>query len=242
MRKAGLLTICCVALAVTAAPADAVTTRAEYAAQVNEICVAGNKELKERLGKIPSTSKTPGGTKDHLTKRQQRRLLNGISRSLTRLLLRLTRHSGRVITRVVAVPPAPGDDALVSQWLTSIKRAQRLSKRANRLVVRFFRTFIEVFLVLEDRIEPDGSIDESKPTKRERRLGHRFLRITNALDRHSGKLLDEASRSSELALQLGATKCGGETDPNASAARLVESVARMAQDQVPAARALAKGG
>jgi hypothetical protein len=216
---------------VAAPPASAATTRAEYAAEVNSICVAANQELKKRLGSMTSGPANKGGKAvEDMTKPERRRLLNRIGRSLTRLLLRVTRASGRTITAVAAVSAAPGDQALVDSWVTSLKRAQRLSKRSNRIVVRFFKVFSEAIFTLVDELEDgDGLIGNEKPTKADRRRAHRFLRIVNALDRQSTKILDESSRSSVLALQLGATRCGGDTDPNAPAGRIVQWIARAAR-------------
>lgn len=241
MRRVVVLTLgCLLATAAMAAPAGAATIRAEYAAEVNAICVAGNQELKQRLGRMDT-----GGAKrseDQLTKRELQRRLTWMGKRLTRLILRITRHSGRVITRIVAVPPAPGDDALVTSWVTSLKKAQRYGKRSNRLGVRFFKSFFELLLAAVDRLQPDGSVEKGKPTKRERRVAHRFIRITNALEKHTRRIKDEMSRSSELALQLGATECGGETDPNEASARVAESLSRMAEPEVRRARALLEGG
>jgi hypothetical protein len=225
VKRQGLLLtlICAMALSAAAEPAGAAATRAEYAAEVNAICVAANQDLKERLGNI---SGRPSGNKadEDLSKGERRRQLNRLGRSFTRLLLRVTRAGGRTITAVAAVTAAPGDEALVSQWVASLQRAQRLSKRSNRVTVRFLKSLIEFFLTLEDVLVTGDGSPAQKPTKADRRKAHRFVRIANALDRQTSKLLDEISLSSELALQLGATRCGGDTDPNAAAARVLREV------------------
>lgn len=246
MRRAALLmTFCCAASAVAAAaasPAAAASTRAEYASQVNAICVQGERDLNRHLKKI-TKGKDParGLNEDDLTKRQRVKVVNRMGRLVSILLLKTTRGSGRTITKVASVPAAPGDEALVSDWVVNLKKAQRYGKRSNRLAVRFFKSFMEILLILVEDLEDDGEISKEPPTKADRRRGHRFVRIINALDKHTNRIKDAVSRSSELALQLGATKCGGETDPNDESALITERVNRIAQKQLPAARALAAG-
>jgi hypothetical protein len=87
-------------ITVWAAPADAVSTRAEYVAQVEPICkqaydqfIAGTRKLnkvKPRLGLLPT---------------------------LVKLSALYRRTLDPSLVQLSAVPPAPGDEEVIAQWL-----------------------------------------------------------------------------------------------------------------------------
>jgi hypothetical protein len=99
-----------IALATTAIPAYATTDRADYAAQVNSICVGASAKV------------------EPLVDTQHRR-------AKTRALAIL----GRELRSLRRVGPAPGDEALVASWLADRTSIQRLAKRDLAIAARLQR-------------------------------------------------------------------------------------------------------
>lgn len=179
-----------------AAPASA--TRAEYAQQVNAICeraVTDAERVLSETGEADSGDRSKGF----------RRAMKLIGRALDKLV----RINGRMLDRTALVPPAPGDEALVFDWIASDRRAHRLNKKYIPQLLLVFRLIFRAPLV----IIVNGERITDKPTKKERRAGKKLLRAFNNMDRTLNKLLDEESRSSIMAAELGADKCGGSTSP-----------------------------
>jgi hypothetical protein len=121
MRKAVIPFVLSVGLiTVWAVPADAASTRAEYAAQADPICKSSDKQT-GRLSK-----RFVGLAKQYPFKIQAAaNALEGISRTISS-----TNSSLRLI------PPPPGDEALIPQWLDiwdRIAAKYRLGASAYRL-------------------------------------------------------------------------------------------------------------
>lgn len=116
-----------VVAAVSAVPAQAATTRAEYVAQVEPICVAAQKptiKTYASLFKAIPTADDP----EHLTKREVRRA----DRALGRFYTQLSAIYGRTSSRIAGVPPAHGDENTVAAWLAGRTQAQTLGLAAGR--------------------------------------------------------------------------------------------------------------
>jgi hypothetical protein len=106
-----------IALAAAVSPSFAMTDRADYAAQVNSICVAANARVEP--------------------------LVDSHARNATKRALTILR---RELGSLGAVAPAPGDAALVSSWLATRRSIQELverefaiSSRLQRLEDKFFK-------------------------------------------------------------------------------------------------------
>jgi hypothetical protein len=125
-RLATTLTLACLAAAVVAAPAQGAATRTEYVAQVDPICKAAAPQVKKSLGsmKLPSPAK--------IEKLDPKTGLKRISRSFGKTLGRTNKVLTAMTTRIAAVPAAPGDEAIVADWIFNQRSATDLLGRAAR--------------------------------------------------------------------------------------------------------------
>ena len=151
-------------LALTAVPASAAATRAEYAGQVNTICASVGDNVNRALKKL-------GKKKD--------------PKSLFRVLERVNKVLRRMVNGVAQVPAAPGDEALVADWVASLRRVTRLTDRVTDLTRKLFRAF-------------------KKPPKPKA-----LIKLGFQLDQASSRLLEAADLSTTLGIELGATECVG---------------------------------
>jgi hypothetical protein len=130
--------IALVAIAFSPAPASAASTRAEYVAQVDQTCTpfgpqfkkAGNTILK--LGKrvVRLVTKIPSAP-DPSSKAVLRKL-NRLSQRISRAEQRFNGIFAAMVEGVAAVPPAPGDEAAVGQWINGLRQYVDFSARGSR--------------------------------------------------------------------------------------------------------------
>jgi hypothetical protein len=101
------------------------STRAEYVAQVDPICQAGfvkekavNRSFKKRAKRLHKHGiDTTEPTKPVL-------------RIAVRLFDRIARIARAVNSQILVIPPAPGDEAIISQWLQLRGEATDLTQRS----------------------------------------------------------------------------------------------------------------
>jgi hypothetical protein len=133
-RRGGTAALACAAALVAAAPAQATETRAEYAAQVNPICVQATAE----------TEAIEAVLERKLKKFEEARKPNfkALLRSMTRLNRQIEAVEEGRETAIAAVPPAPGDELLVQIWLANRDKRgvvqDRVAKKAIRLLIVIF--------------------------------------------------------------------------------------------------------
>jgi hypothetical protein len=115
-------------LAITATSASAATTRAEYVAQVDQICSQSPHDS-GRLGpklknlfspNAPSPMPLPGGPEP--TDKQIHRSLNRFINRLARVLASFNRTFSSTTEQIALIPPAPGDEAAVAQWISGLRQ------------------------------------------------------------------------------------------------------------------------
>ena len=114
-------------LTVNVAPASATVTRAEYVAQVDQICASTTvgfgrlgPNLKRLFGPkavspLPTDPANP-------TKKQLKRSLNRFINRISRILASLNRALGSTTEQIALVVPAPGDEAAVAQWIDGLRQ------------------------------------------------------------------------------------------------------------------------
>lgn len=114
-------------IAVGTASADAASTRAEYVAQAEAVCAAPSPQILKILkqeGKVIKQARdlTP----------------SEYAVRMGRLLGRLATIEGRILSQLWTIPPAPGDEVIIAQWLqgsrdgwTLLLRAVRAGKHGN---------------------------------------------------------------------------------------------------------------
>jgi hypothetical protein len=152
------MAVAAAALAMTAPGAQATANRAEYQAQVNEVCVTANREAERIFGalirkliKAEKRGKGDGESEVVFFSVQRKRIavplshkqpgpdpITRIFRHFSRLLL-LVDESELANLRQVA--PAPGDDGLVNDWLSSRALQIELYREALRLDARLEKLF-----------------------------------------------------------------------------------------------------
>jgi hypothetical protein len=123
-----MLATAMIAAATTPPTASAAATRAEYVTQVDQICATTTKGF-GRLGprlKILFAPKNyappPMSGSPTPTKKQLRQLRNRFINRLSGLLANLNRAVGSTSDQLALVPPAPGDEAAVAQWIAGLRQ------------------------------------------------------------------------------------------------------------------------
>jgi hypothetical protein len=115
------LAITVIALPIAATPANAATTRAEYVAQVDQVCGSFTPQF-TKLSR--SLKKLVGKSNEVVTESdaQEKRRLNRIFRGLGRFVGKEAKVLGAMTEQVALVPPAPGDEAAVAQWIAGLRQ------------------------------------------------------------------------------------------------------------------------
>ena len=139
-----------IVLAVTASPASAAATRAEYVAQTDAICASAERETKDlfrkskkAFGKLGNA----GSGKSKKAKKAARKLM----RKLAKILERSNGIFERMLRDISAIAPAPGDEAQVTGWLTGLNDYAELNDDAARALrkLRFGKSIAFSFLALD---------------------------------------------------------------------------------------------
>jgi hypothetical protein len=133
MRKAGLLTVCCVALALAPAPAGA-ATRAEYVAAADAICASYNHESKDlarafknRFAKTLRKIEKRGWTEEQATPT--------LFRAFAWILGRTNKIYGPMTAELWALGAPTGDELAVSNWI----EGRRTYKIISQVGVRYIK-------------------------------------------------------------------------------------------------------
>jgi hypothetical protein len=155
-RKLIAPAIAMVALAIPATAAYAASTRAEYVAQADPICQAG--QAQEAIAAQPLLRATKRAQKHHALDKK------GTQKKLTRLfsayLTQWAAIEHQVNSQIAAVPPAPDDVSLIQVWLrarnelvdlesqlvNSFKHPKRI-KNPFKLIQKFFELTARQFEV-----------------------------------------------------------------------------------------------
>jgi hypothetical protein len=118
-----------IALAITSAPADAASTRAEYVTQVDQVCTGYAPQfqiLGRKLDKLTAKFDVTRTESDAQEKRRLNRLYRGIGQYVSGS----ARVRGAMIDQLVTVPAAPGDEAAVAQWMVGLRRFNDLQAQS----------------------------------------------------------------------------------------------------------------
>jgi hypothetical protein len=125
----GGLALAITLVALSPAPASAASTRAEYVAQVDPIChgievkeIAATRIFKRRIR--------------HLHVRPVDLESKPVRRAAVRFYRSVLRSFRSGFDQIAAVPPAPGDEAVVSAWLQGLRKFERRFQRVIPLVAR----------------------------------------------------------------------------------------------------------
>ncbi|MFL5908644.1 MAG: hypothetical protein ACJ75Z_13740 [Solirubrobacterales bacterium] len=102
------IAISMIALAIASSSAHAASTRAEYVAQIDPICLG----IQNRVDAIRHKVKP-----------------NASARELGRAIAKVAKADARGITMIAAIAPPATDKPVVDQWIIGIQGEQRLAKR-----------------------------------------------------------------------------------------------------------------
>jgi hypothetical protein len=134
-----------VVLATPATAANAASTRAEYVAQVDPICQAGQAQERAAFKAYVKSAKRylrrhPNSDPDKPSKQ--------IFRLVTRLYSRILAIDRSVLAQLNSIPPAAGDEAAVAEWLGVRTQSADLLERSIHALQRqklklFFRLYLK---------------------------------------------------------------------------------------------------
>lgn len=114
-------------LAITASAAQAAATRAEYVADAERVCKSANKQAKKALRRVDFSK---------LERIVELEKPDKFFRFLAKLSGVTNKPLGRMVKRLYALEPAPGDEVLVAQWLDGLGDYKRLTDRYVRSTFR----------------------------------------------------------------------------------------------------------
>jgi hypothetical protein len=121
MRKAVMALVVSMGLiAVWAAPAEAASTRAEYVAQADAICVAPGPQYAQLMRQLNEV------------KKQRNLRPSKLAVKLGKIVGRLGAIEGGILTQLGTLTAAPGDEATVAAWLQGEWNAKGLVDRSAR--------------------------------------------------------------------------------------------------------------
>jgi hypothetical protein len=147
-RTGAALLIGLIAALLIATPAEAASTRAEYVAQVDPICLTTGKRVVRAVKgiKVPREERL-----DSLDDKQALRLFFGF---LAKVMGRANKEIGPMIAQIAPVPPPPGDERIVALWLQALGDYKFFADRAVRgsnhgKLNKFFYYFGKAMLVAE---------------------------------------------------------------------------------------------
>jgi hypothetical protein len=182
------------ALAISAPPAAATTDRADYVAQVNPICASAKSQARALWETFFRTTARLEKKAEKLRGKKRVRVQRRIDELFNRLDDQiLTVYSG-ALAQLKLVSPAPGDEALVAEWLATRQALQDLSVKSNALFERIDRLFTRGF---------QGARSFRAYRRWERKL-KRLEKRTNALQ---ALIVPLYEKDLELGAKLGATYC-----------------------------------
>jgi hypothetical protein len=193
-RKAALaLCAALIVLAATAMPASAASTRADYDAQVNPICASANAEAKQLYESAEQTFARLDRKADKARGKKRRKLEARSERLFEQLPGLSLAIYLRELESLKGVPATPGDETLVSDWLTNRQTVLDLTAQANRIGRRADRLFTKGF--------------RGHTLKAIQRWENKFRKLQQRVNQIYQQLEPLDDKDVELGTRLGATYC-----------------------------------
>jgi hypothetical protein len=191
-------------LALAAPSAFATESRTEYAAQVNPICASANAQINQVYAELEAKAKRLEKKQKKRGKRSGSSVVffeasaskskkakkhDGSLDAFDRLFYEAYERSEIIYAAALAqigqVAPAPGDESLVSRWLSTNHLIQDLNEQATELSKRIDRLFNREF------------------TGRTIRSFRKFEQRTKRLERKSKRIYAQLEIAYDLDLELG---------------------------------------
>lgn len=200
MRRVGIsIAVAGLALVSAVPSASATANRPEYQAQVNEICANANREQERIVGvlirKLKRAEKKQGGSGEIIFFTERAVLAakkKGKPKPETDPLTRIFNHYNRLLLAVedselaslVQIAAAPGDEALVADWLRSRELQNRLYREAIHIEARIEKLF--------------------RANLRTRKEVLRLLKKLEKLERRYERIVEQAAAAYETDIEVGA--------------------------------------
>jgi hypothetical protein len=121
-------------LGTTPPSASATGTRADYAAQVNPICAAADSQSAQLIEEFNNRK-----LKREKGKGSLKKFWLAIARGFTLNDHRLEGIEKAALSQIAQIPPAPGDEALVAQWVANLQRLVTAASQLNAVSERYWR-------------------------------------------------------------------------------------------------------
>jgi superfamily II RNA helicase len=191
------ISIALVALALAAAPALATTDRPDYDAQVNPICASANAQSEQVDALFVQTFAQLKHRASKVHGKKRKKILNRLEGLFYDITDQQVAVYNAELGRLKQVSAAPGDEKLVSDWLTARQQVLDLTSQANAIARVSDRLFTRAF-------EKTRSLRQ-------------FIRLqkkVSALDRQVDVLYSQIEplyrQDIELGAKLGAAYCVSE--------------------------------
>jgi hypothetical protein len=189
-----VIAIALLAVAISAGPASAASTRAEYVAQVNPICASANSQARALWETFFKTTDRLEKTAKKLHGKKRIRVQRRLDELFYRLDDQVLAVYSGALAQLKLIPPAPGDEALVAEWLATRQALQDLSAKSNALFQRIDRLFTRGF-------------HEARSFRAFRRLERKMERLEKRANALQAQILPLYEKDLELGAKLGATYC-----------------------------------
>jgi hypothetical protein len=180
------------ALALFAGQASATTDRADYASQANAICKSGNAQQKQLIDTFEQTQRQLDARAKKVRGKKRRKIQKRAESLFDQLPGQSLAIFGNEVAQLTQVPAAPGDEGLVSDWISGRVSLVDLVRQSNAIELRIEHLYDNVVFR-----SPRGF---RKLDRKEKRL----QRQANSLYQQIRALSD---RDLELGTELGATYC-----------------------------------
>jgi hypothetical protein len=203
-----------IALTVAAAPATAASTRAEYAAQANQICKLANTQIEQaalearaKLKRLARKEKKSKGGSSIIAfsgkakrKKSGRGVLDAFDRIFNALYEQAEQIARAELAQLELLAAAPGDESLVAAWVANRRLMLDLSEMLSEVDRRQARVF--------SKLDAGGrGFSPKKFFQRIKRLNRRIERLEQQAESIYQQLEAAAKVDLEYGTQLGAAYC-----------------------------------
>jgi hypothetical protein len=180
-------------LAVLAAPAQATTDRADYAVQANTICKSSNAQQDQLYESFEQTVKRLNAKEQKARGKKRERIEKRLNVLFDQLPVQGLAIFSTEIGQLAQVAPAPGDEAVVADWIAGRRSLVDLIAQSNAIETRLEHLFDSnrIFHSLRGFRKLD---------RKERRLKRQAAALAPQIEALEKKDL-------ELGTELGATYC-----------------------------------
>jgi hypothetical protein len=188
-----------VALALSAAPADATTDRVDYSDQANPICASTNKQIQQTYEAFEAALERldNGRPKNRKQARRQARKRDRLyERLYEELPLQVLALYKSELEQLKAISPPPGYEDTVARWLGT--RGE---------IATLYEQYLQIDRELEGPLVDSGKRGKRPSMKAIKRAQKRRANLHRLEDQIDDRLLTDFEIDLELASKMGAAYC-----------------------------------